>query len=223
MSTPKPKVTNEETLYLKLKDSIRTGTALPGTRLMEADLVKAYDTSRAVVRTVLRRLEAEGLVKIDPYKGARVPALTLEELVSLLDIREVLEGLAARRASERITDEGATELHDVLARMEAAYKAIDVFEWSDLNAELHLLITTIAQSERLQGIIEAMIVPTVRYAMVSVLTASRMSKSHAEHCRLVGAICARDPDAAERAAREHVATVKRNLLNTDRDRLPMLC
>lgn len=213
MSTPEQKPTSERLLYLKLREQLRSGVILPGARMMEVDLCKTHGVGRSVVRAVLRRLAAEGLVKIEPYKGATVPVLSLDEIVSLLDIREVLEGLTARLACRLITAEETDELHRIVAKMDEAYHAIDVFEWQDLNADLHSLIAHTSCNYKLQELVESLMGQTVRYAFASILTAGRMLESQVEHRELIAAICSEDPDAAEEAARRHVNTVKRNLLN----------
>src|ERR1700730_1218503 len=102
--TTAPKPTGR-TVVERAMDIVRAGIMraryAPGQRLVEADLMRELGISRGAVRDVLSRLAAEGLVTIEPYRGAIVARLTREGLRSSVDVRELLEGLAARQAAER--------------------------------------------------------------------------------------------------------------------------
>jgi DNA-binding GntR family transcriptional regulator len=90
-----------ERAYQRLKQDIMSGAYSPNERLVEAPLTRALGVSRNTLRTVLARLEQEGLVVLEPNRGGRVRAFSLEEAHDMLRVREVLEGLIARLAAER--------------------------------------------------------------------------------------------------------------------------
>src|SRR5690606_39463919 len=76
-----------------------------GERLVEGQLAKAFGTSRSPIREALRRLEAEGLVQIDARRSVTVINPSREDIIGTFEVREVLEGMAARFAAERATQE----------------------------------------------------------------------------------------------------------------------
>ncbi|WP_254611567.1 GntR family transcriptional regulator [Paenibacillus sp. JMULE4] len=108
---------NEEECYLRLKEDICRGILMPNQHLVELDLAKSYGAGRAAIRTALARLEQEGLVERERYRGARVRLVTEEEAIEILEVRTALEGLAARRAAENATDEDEGVLQDILHEM----------------------------------------------------------------------------------------------------------
>jgi DNA-binding GntR family transcriptional regulator len=84
-----------------LRARILDGDLEPGRRLIERELVETYDVARHTLRSALRRLEAEGLVRVEPNRGARVASLSAEDLVALFELRLALEREAAHLALER--------------------------------------------------------------------------------------------------------------------------
>src|SRR5512134_3171820 len=81
-----------------IKSGIFEGRYAPGQRLIEADLTRELSVSRGPLREALGRLVADGLVEIEPYRGAIVARPSREDVANTLQLREVLEGLAARLA-----------------------------------------------------------------------------------------------------------------------------
>ncbi len=100
-------------VYDALRAAILHGELAPGTALRETALAEQFHVSRTPVREAIRRLEAEGLVRVEPRRGAVVSELALDELDEIYDIRSALETLAATRAVTRIS---ARELAEARAR-----------------------------------------------------------------------------------------------------------
>ena len=88
----------------RLREAIISGRFMPNERLIELQLVNFLATNRANVRTALARLEQEGLVIIEPNRGARVRLVSDVEALEITQARGVLEGLVARQAAERINE-----------------------------------------------------------------------------------------------------------------------
>src|SRR5262249_52184828 len=93
-------------LASEIVNGLLAGRYRPGERLAEADLTRAYKVSRSSVREALRRLAAEGVVSLNPYRSAHIRTLSRNELADVLALLEVLAGLAARLAAERIGCDG---------------------------------------------------------------------------------------------------------------------
>jgi DNA-binding GntR family transcriptional regulator len=103
MSAPEPlrRASTVDQLAGLLRVRILDGDLAPGRRLVERELVEAYDVARHTLRAALRRLEGEGLVRVEPNRGARVADLSHDDLADLFALRLALEREAAHLALER--------------------------------------------------------------------------------------------------------------------------
>ena len=99
-----------EIVYEQLKMQILTGQITPGTRMMEVELAEEMGVSRTPVREAIRKLEKEGLVTIEPRRGAYASDISIKDMVDTLEVREDLESLAAFLAAKRMTEEQVEEL-----------------------------------------------------------------------------------------------------------------
>lgn len=190
-----------------LREAITAGTYQPNERLVEEDLAKALATNRAVVRGALALLQQEGLIVRERNRGARVRAISVDEAIEILEARAALEGVVAHRAAERMSDEHGRTLSALLAQMREKQTAGELQAYSELNARFHRTIRSIAAhaaSEKLLALLQSQ---AVRYQFRTVLRPGRPAESLAEHTAILDALLARDPEAAERAARRHVAGV----------------
>jgi DNA-binding GntR family transcriptional regulator len=190
-----------------LRRAILEGVYLPGERLVEASLCEQFGTSRFIIRAALADLAAEGLVEVQRNKGAHVRKISIEEAVEITEVRMVLEGLVAARAATLVTDEQASELDEITLLMRRAVKAGEFRRYSDLNQRLHRLIQTIARHRTADRVIETMRAQLVRHQYTLSLLPGRPAASLPQHERIVEAIRARSPEAAEEAMRAHIASV----------------
>jgi DNA-binding GntR family transcriptional regulator len=193
--------------YDALRDAIVRGDIAPNGRLVEADLSKAFAISRGAVRTALIRLEQDGLVVREPHRGARVRQVSDAEAIEILQARAVLEGLAVRRAAERIDDAGRARLKACLARQRERLESGDLLGASDANADLHATLLELSQHGTAVRLIHALNAQTVRYQYRTILIPGRPAASHAEHAAIVEATVAGRPDEAETAMRRHLLNV----------------
>jgi DNA-binding GntR family transcriptional regulator len=144
-------VSTVETVVAALRQEILEGERPGGQRLVEQDLTAHYAVARHTLRAALRTLQAEGLVRIEPNRGARVTRLSGSEIVELYELRTALEVEGARLALERHRGRLPASVHDALARLEAA---CDVGAWGSINAahaELHGAIVAAAGSPRIEA------------------------------------------------------------------------
>jgi DNA-binding GntR family transcriptional regulator len=197
----------DEDGYHQLREAIVRGELAPNQRLIEAEMSTAFKLPRAAVRTALVRLEHEGLVERERHRGARVRLVSEEEAVEILQCRAALEGVAARRAAQRITPVGADELRSVLERQRAALEAQDLLNASDVNALLHAKIVELSGHATAQRLIRSLNSQMVRFQFRTILIPGRPGQSHAEHTAIVDAVIAGDADKAERAMRKHLDNV----------------
>jgi len=197
-----------EYAYQRLKDAIMNGVYMPNQRLIEAEVTQALGVSRATLRAALIRLYHEGLVEVEVNRGARVRAFSLEEAAAILEVREVLEGLAAALAAEKATPQDIGALRDVVGEMKEALAVDDVRRYAQLNHQFHQIILDAAGNEVLKRVLGSLQYPLLRYQFGSILVPGRKDASFAEHQEILAALERRDPEALERAARRHVALVR---------------
>jgi DNA-binding GntR family transcriptional regulator len=190
-----------------LRAAILNGEYSPGERLVEATLCERFGLSRFVVRAALQDLAAEGLVEVRHNKGAHVRKVSLQEAVEITEVRMVLECLVAARAATRVTDDQAIALDELGLLMRRAVTAGEFRRYSDLNHRLHELVRAIGAHTAAEGIITTLHGQLVRHQFAVSLLPGRPAVSLPQHERIISAIRARDPVAAEAAMREHIASV----------------
>ncbi|HLQ33008.1 MAG TPA: GntR family transcriptional regulator [Chloroflexota bacterium] len=200
-----------ERAYRCLREAITSGTYRPNQRLTETELAGALGVSRPTVRAILIRLEQDGLVVIEPNRGASVRSFDLPEALRTLRLREVLEGLAASLAAELATPEELTAMSDVVDEMEHLVKAGDLLAYSSLNAKLHRTIVKSARDERIEKLLASLNYALIRYQYRTVLVPGRKDESLAEHREIVRRLQARDCHGVEQAMRKHISHVRATL------------
>jgi len=191
----------------ELRAGILRGEFAPRQRLIEAELTERYATSRFVLRNALNRLATEGLVELQPNRGARVREISLEEAIEITEIRRAVEGLAAARAAERATDGEIADLRALGEQMVTAVETADMLRYSELNARFHGTVRAIARHTTATKIIEQLHAQMVRHQFRLSLLPGRPSVSLPEHLAIIDAIAARDPGTAERTMRTHLSSV----------------
>ena len=190
-----------------IRDAIIQGEFAPNQRLVEADLSERFGAGRSGVRAALFELANEGLVERVQNRGARVRAVTLDEAIEISEVRMAVEGLCAAKAAEHITDEEITELRALGTAMRTAVAAGHVLRYSELNQTLHLRVRQISRQSAAAGVLERLRAQNVRHQFRLALVPGRPEVSLAEHLAIIDEICARAPEAAERAARRHLQSV----------------
>src|SRR5690606_10654751 len=191
----------------RIRRTILTGDFAPGQRLVETDLCELYGASRSAVRQALRELVGEGLVEVERNKGARVRVVTTAEAVEITEVRMVVEGLLAAKAAERVTPEQAERLLDLKRAMRERVEAHDPLAYSDLNAELHAPVRSVAAQRTARDIRLRLQAQPVRPQVRLSPQAGPAAASLVQHERIVHAIAARGPAAAEGAMRDHLRDV----------------
>jgi DNA-binding GntR family transcriptional regulator len=194
-------------VYAALRAAILRSEYAPRQRLIETELTEQYETSRFVLRNALARLANEGLVELQPNRGARVREISVHEAIEITEIRRAVEGLVAARAADRITDAEAGELRRLGESMSEAVRGADMLRYSELNARLHSQVRSIAQHTSAIRIIEQLNSQMVRHQFRLSLVPGRPSVSLPEHLAIIEAICSRDPARAEEAVCAHLTSV----------------
>lgn len=167
----------------------------PGERLNELQIAARWGVSRSPLREALRILEKRGLVVITPQRGARVTALSLEEVEQLFEIRSVLVGLAARRAATQADAGSQEKLGALLARLEASVN--DPEKYGQASATAAIQIAIVGGSPPLTEMIVSFAHRIGRYARIGLARQARRNRSIKHWRALFVAIGAHDEERAE--------------------------
>lgn len=196
----------------RIRQQILSGALAPGDRLVEEALAVSLAVSRNPVREALRQLAAEGYVEIVPRRGAAVASLGVEETNELFELRMAVEGVAARIAARKQDPVGVAKLEDVLGRARAATDShdLDLDLIGELNTTFHAGVAEVAGNAYLQMVALPLL---QRVQSVFLRTAAkRAPHSWREHVGILEAIRHGDEEAAEDAARRHVAAAQHSFL-----------
>lgn len=193
--------------YQELRTQIVGGTFHPNERLVEADLARLLKAGRSAIRAALVRLDQEGLVIREPNRGARVRLISDKEALEIEEVRVTLEQLIVRHAAHRVSAADLRELRRSIDRMRERLAQGDPLGYSELNAEFHQRIWTIADHLTASRLLANLKSQSIRFQYRTILRPGRTERSLQEHERIVEALASRDPDASEDAMREHLAQV----------------
>lgn len=196
----------------QLRQAILDGTHPSGTQLRQDALAELYGVSRIPVREALFQLEAEGLVKIVPQKGAIVSDLMQEEIDDVFELRRLMEPRLLARSVPLFTAEDFARLEAIHARFTAATRSHDVSRWGILNADFHMALYERAPLPRTRQIVAGLLQTSDRYTRLQLSTTEAMGRAESEHAELITLCRARDVDAACRFLDAHIATVHADLV-----------
>ncbi|MGH3328253.1 MAG: GntR family transcriptional regulator [Streptomycetales bacterium] len=194
-------------MHETLRRVILNGELAGGTRLVQADLAKQLGVSTTPVREALRDLATEGLIRLDPHRGAIVRELKLDEVREIYELRKLLEPVSIRRAVERITSARLDEAAELAAGMEAQD---DPARWVELNRAFHAVFASASDSPRLETILEGLRDSAAVYVGLSIKIRPRqMTGGNADHRALLKAVRRGDADAAAGIEVRHLESTMR--------------
>lgn len=191
----------------QLRGDVLRGALPPGTRLVEVALAERYGVGRAAIRAALVELQGEGLVEREANRGATVRRVSLDEAIEITEARGVLEGLVARLAAERATDDERAELESIVADMDAAVIDGELARYSELNGTFHRRLREVSRHEVATTLVDNLRNRAVHHQFRLAVVSGRASESLEQHRAIARAVASGDPDAAEAAMRAHLDSV----------------
>ncbi len=192
-----------ENAIATLREAIRDGRLAQGQRLVVADVKDLLGVSAGPVREAIRRLTGEGLVDVVPHKGAIVRRFSSNDVREIFEAREVVEGLAARLAAEKI-DQGDNRRRLKACRDGMKRAARDGLAYIQHNQEFHRLVYELADNRRVAELADQLTLPIYRLQYHRLMDPAHIGVSMAEHAALIDAILAGDGARAEQLMRAHV-------------------
>jgi DNA-binding GntR family transcriptional regulator len=195
----------------------------PGQRLPEILIAEQLEVSRTPVREALRRLANEGLVVLIPNVGARIAMPTRQEMLDTYEVRNVLECLAIRRASERITAVQLARLEEKIEEETEVFSLRDLEAYIEINNAFHRIIAEASGNLALADTIENYLARTFVYMVFfESFFDFDTNPSLEEHRAILEALRARDAESAVRLMDRHILQAtedlsRRNLEPPDTD------
>ena len=203
-------------IYSLLIKEIVTGKIFPGQRLTERELIEKYGMSKTPIREALNKLEENGIVTYELNKGFSVVRISHCDVEEIYELREVLEGLAAKKVVEKL-ELAITQDKNIIENFrlsEECLKNNDIQKYSILDMKFHNLLADMSGNYRLKNTLDKLYYQAKLLLSTSLYLPGRdISISFNEHKDIVKAISNEDIVNAERKARAHVRGVKTAVLN----------
>lgn len=199
-----------EVVLTELRNAIFVGSIKPGDRLVETTIANLMGISRTPVREALRQLESEGLAINIPRKGTVVKGICVEDAKEIYEIREVLEGLAARGACLHISRMEIRELRQIIREMDQCIKSGNEEKYVYVHNRYNRIIIDACKNKRLISQMESIYEYLKSLRRISLLTDERKLEALKEHIEIVDAIEAGNEDESELLTRKHVRRAKKS-------------
>ncbi len=205
-------VTTADKTFLSIRNDIVEGVITAGSKLSETELSTRYSVSRAVIREAINRLEANHLIERKANVGAKVVTLSPEGLSELYQIRESLEGMAARLAARNMTDEEIVSLNELLKSHFDKVKTGERYYQEAGDLDFHYRIIIGSKNKQLISLLSNGIYHLVRMYRVQLgMAGPRVTTAYDEHKHIIQAISHRDEELAEILMRRHIDYSRQNI------------
>ncbi|WP_118183481.1 GntR family transcriptional regulator [Paraburkholderia phosphatilytica] len=217
-------VTTQQAIVQTLRERVLSGELAPGERLVELQLAEKLGVSRTPLRLALSVLATEGLVERSAGRGFAVRRFTVTDVLDAIDVRGVLEGLAAKSIAEHgLTDQLAQSLDALLAEgdrlfAQAALSDEDAAHYAELNGRFHALIVDAAGNQALRTALQ--LNDRIPFVSPATVVFDRDAKerqrqmlafAHRQHHSIVSALKSGEGARAEALMKEHTNISKESL------------
>ena len=202
-----------EIVYEELKRQILVGEIAPGTRMMEVELAEDMGVSRTPVREAIRKLEKEGLVTIEPRRGAYASDISIKDMVDVLKVRQMLEGMAASMAAQKVTEEEKLDFVEANSAYKNAVKKGNIEEIIRYDELFHQLIVSYSGNKTLNQLLSQVQELALRFRYIYYDDFSRYENMPVEHEEIEEAIISGDTQKAKVVAEEHVERLKKFVID----------
>jgi DNA-binding GntR family transcriptional regulator len=207
-------MTIADRVFDRVRLAIESGAMPTGSKISEPELARAYGISRGPLREAIARLESCGLVVRRANVGARVVSLSSGQLLEIYQVREALEGMAARLAAERITEPEVAELRALLAQHGEQIERDDGHAYFQKQGDLdfHYRIVQASRNARLIDLLCDDLYYLMRvYRYQFGMQSRRAPRAYVEHEHIVEAIERGDGELAELLMRHHIRASRENV------------
>ena len=196
----------------RLRVLIDSGELAPGARLNEVELCNDMGVSRTPLREAIRSLATEGLVELQPNRGATVSVISREDVTEILPIMSSLEGLGGRLAAVNMEREKILQVRNIHNQMIEHYKNRKVDDYFETNRLIHELITEGSGNQTLVDTINSLSAKVRRARFSAHMTDESWAKAVAEHEEMIDALESRDSERLEAVLVQHIETKRTTII-----------
>jgi DNA-binding GntR family transcriptional regulator len=200
--------TMRDDLVNVLQQLILGGEYVPGQRIREEEIIGKYGVSRTPIREAIVSLEQEGLVEIRPHRGVFVASFSPEEIVEILRIEGVMEGLAASLAAQNLSEEEIKKTEKGIQKAEKKlakkFKPEDFYRY---DQQFHHWLVHGSGSPVLARILEKQLAQIYLCRYYTITAPERFPHTIREHAEIVKYLKQHNSEQAEKAARNHLESV----------------
>ena len=210
----------DQQVYQAVKLMIIERKLTPGAKIIQDKLAQELGVSRTPLVNALKKLEHEKIVAAIPRRGFFVRLFTKQEMVQIFELREVLEGLIARRVAAQITDMEITTLRHFFSDFQQDEQLKDLKQYAHEDRHFHSFLIEVGGKGFLADILETYNILTLSYQMIAQEGLVRApQETLPEHLAIIDAISRRDTVEAETRIRRHLQTSREQLLKSIEDDL----
>lgn len=201
-----------DTICEALRQDILSGKLKPGQRLMEIQYAEQLGVSRTPLREAMRKLELEGLVTIVPRRGAHVTVISRKDVEEVLEVRTVLDGLAAALALQHVTQMDMEAMEELLYQFEKSVAVHDLEAQIKTDEAFHEYIYMKSENERLVSMNHSIKDHIYRCRVLYLKDLSDTAQVVQEHRALLRAFQEKDVRKVRVLSEEHVKNQKLSML-----------
>jgi DNA-binding GntR family transcriptional regulator len=209
-------LTLREKILETIRDAIISGALKPGEKVAEPELAERFGISRTPIREAFRQLESEGYLTVIPRKGAVVVSFSQKDVEEFYAIKSILEGYAARRACENLSEKEIDKLQTINERLRTLSENGDIKTFFKVHNDFHDLFIKAADNDKLYELITNLVGKFQRLRVASLSLPGRMKVSVEEHEKIIDAFRKRNPTLSEKLVRKNAEYGGRVLMQGSR-------
>jgi len=208
-----PEITAEERMYLEIYDAIMEHRLPAGTKMAEQTLGEIYGLARHHVRKVLARLAADGLVDLEPNRGALIASPDAQEAHDMFDLRQTLEQSVVQKLAQQAGPEDFARLRQMIADERNAYMQGNRPLWVRLSADFHIALARLSGNALVVDILRRLVSRTTLLISNADALAGQQPCSFDEHLAVVDALERKDCARAQQEMARHLDQCACRMLN----------
>lgn len=191
---------------------IVSGELAPGSKVPEKTLCDRFGVSRTPLREALKVMAAEGLVRLEPNRGAWVTLVTVDEVDEVFPVLGALEALAGELACRNFTDDEVAAIEALHQQMEQSYESRDLDAYFAINQQIHGAILAAARNDTLTASCQALAVRIQRARYLANMSDERWFTAVQEHKKILQFVVARDGAQLGQALLDHMDTKRQSII-----------
>ncbi|WP_243370319.1 GntR family transcriptional regulator [Geotalea sp. SG265] len=214
-------LTLRERILETIRDAIMSGSLKPGEKVAEPELAERFGISRTPIREAFRQLESEGYLTVIPRKGAVVTAFSPRDVEEFYAIKSILEGYAARKACDNLTQKELDKLAAINQKLKQLADAGDIKNFFKVHQDFHDLFIKAANNDKLYEMVNGLMKKFQRLRIASLSKKGRMHVSVEEHEKIIEAFRNKNAGLAEKLVQKNAEYGGIVLIKSGPDGSPM--